>query len=61
MHGRDVRGMLQLMKEEWLNKDAVNEVPGRNIIEYVLQLRKRMHIGMHIANGTALVCSTWQN
>jgi transposase InsO family protein len=55
MYGRDVRGLLQLMKEEWLHKDVVHEVSGRNVIEYVLQLRERMRVGMQIANDNAVV------
>jgi hypothetical protein len=54
MYGRDVRGMLQLMKEEWLAKDVVHEVSGKNVIDYVLQLRERMRVGLKLAGENAV-------
>jgi hypothetical protein len=56
--GRNVRGMLQLMKEEWLNEDVVNEVSGSNLIEFVLDLRERMRVAMKLANDNALVAQS---
>jgi len=56
--GRNVRGMLQLMKEEWLNKDVMNEVSGVNLIDFVLNLRERMTTAMKIANENAVVAQS---
>lgn len=53
--GRNVKGMLQLMKESWINENVHDEIQGVNLIEFVLELRERIRVALQLANENAAV------
>jgi len=48
--GRDARGVLQLIKQNWLNDDVVQNLKSANVIDFVLNLRKKIKISLVTAN-----------
>ena len=47
LYGRDVRGMLDLMKEAWVS----DKQPGREVTKYLQGLREKLMTMQTLANG----------
>jgi len=48
--GRNVKGVLQLIKKSWLDSNALDHVKSVNVIEYILSLRDRIRNSLEIVN-----------
>src|SRR6218665_1636341 len=46
--GRNIKGVLQLIKNSWLKDDMPEKVRSKNVIDYVLQLRDRIRSSLEI-------------
>ena len=49
--GRNIKGVLQLIKNSWLKDDMPEKVRSKNVIDYVLQLRDRIRSSLEIVNA----------
>src|SRR6218665_1302673 len=54
MFGRSVKGSLHLIRSQWLNDDWVNDLKKQNFIDFVLNLRERVHGSLQAANACAV-------
>src|SRR6218665_1107445 len=50
LFGHDARGVLQLIKQNWLNDDVVQNLKSTNVIDFVLNLREKIKISLATAN-----------
>jgi len=48
--GRNIKGVLQLIKNSWLKDNVPDSVRSQNVIDYVLQLRERICSSLDIVN-----------
>src|SRR6218665_1184133 len=48
--GRNVKGVLQLIKQSWLKDTIPDKVRSQNVIDYVLDLRVRIRTSIDIVN-----------
>ena len=48
--GRNVKGILQLIKNSWLHDDMLASHKSQNIIDFVLNLRERIRTSLDLAN-----------
>jgi len=44
--GRNVKGVLQLIKKSWLDSNSFDHVKTVNVIEFILSLRDRIRISL---------------
>src|SRR6218665_4000891 len=49
--GRNVKGVLQLIKKFWLKENRPEEVRSQNVNDYVLQLRERIRSSLEVVNA----------
>src|SRR6218665_959544 len=56
--GRNIKGVLQLIKNSWLKDDMPEKVRSKNVIDYVLQLRDRIRSSFEIVNANEEVAKT---
>jgi len=50
LFGRDARGVLQLIKQNWLNDDVVQNLKSTNVIDFVLNVREKIKLTLATAN-----------
>lgn len=50
LFGRDVKGVLQLVKQNWLNDDIVENLKSTNVTDFVLDLRNKIRMFLETAN-----------
>ena len=50
LFGRDARGVLQLIKQNWLKDDVAQNLKSTNVIDFVLNLREKIKISLATAN-----------
>ena len=55
---RNIKGVLQLIKNFWLKDDMPVKVRSKNVIDYVLQLRDRIRSSLEIVNAHEKVAKT---
>ena len=48
--GRNIKGVIQLITNSWFKDNMVNKVRSQNVIDYVLQLKERIHSSIDIVN-----------
>src|SRR6218665_593036 len=48
--GRNVKGVLQLIKKSWLDSNSLDHVKSVNVNEYILSLRDRIRNSLEIVN-----------
>lgn len=53
--GRDVKGPLQLIKQNWLRCDILPDMSKSNLIDFVLDLRERIRHSVHMVNDNELI------
>src|SRR6218665_1250426 len=49
--GRNIKGVLQLIKNSWINHNKPEKVRSQNVIDYILQLRDRICSSFEIVNA----------